>query len=46
MPLSGRYALVWHVPIKSVEVLDPTLPSLYKAPVAASKPAQSKSASL
>lgn len=38
---SDRYDLVWSVPIKSIDILDPTLPSLYKPPVnTASKPMQ------
>ena len=39
---SERYDLVWSVPIKSVDVVDPTLPSLYKASVSASKPGHGK----
>jgi len=36
-----RYDLVWSVPIKSVDILDPTLPSLYRAPATTTKPSQS-----
>ena len=39
---SDRYDLVWSVPIKSVDILDPTLPSVYKAPIASNRLAQSK----
>ena len=38
--LSNRYDHVWSVPIKSVDILDPMLPSLYKAPVTTTKPTQ------
>jgi len=39
---SERYDLAWSVAIKSVDIVDPTLPSLYKATVPASKPSHSK----
>ena len=39
---SERYDLVWSVAIKSVDIVDPTLPSLYKATVPASKPSHGK----
>jgi len=39
---SARFDLAWNVAIKSVDIVDPTLPSLYKATVPASKPSHSK----
>jgi len=42
---SDRYELAWSVPMKSVDILDPSLPSLYRAPVvdASKLAAQAKS---